>query len=104
MPLRLITSLLLIIAMLCNGVALAADVHLLSTEQAHSISDHTGNPADSDVEDHYDHCYHINLHMLGMNSTVTLHLTTDRSLSLSQYAFSSNTFTPPLPLRPPIPA
>ena len=99
MPARIIIA-LLIVAMLCNGVALAADVHSFSQDQTHTISDHTQDPADNDG--FYDHCYHAALHLLGLNSTVTLHLTTGGSSSLCHYCFSSNPFSPPLPLRPPI--
>lgn len=102
MPVRLITSLLLIIAMLFNGVALAADVHSFSQDQTHSISDHAQNPSDNDNGEFYDHCYHAALHLLALNSTVTLHLTTGCSQLLCCYSFSSNPFSPPLPLRPPI--
>jgi hypothetical protein len=97
---------LLIIAMLCNGVALAADVHSFSLDQdqIHTISDHTQDPADSDSGGFYDHCYHITLHLLGLNSTVNLYLTTGSSLFSPRYSFSLTLFSPPLLLRPPISA
>ena len=92
--------------MLCNGIVLAADVHsfLQDPDQIHTISDHVQDPSDNDSEELYDHCYHIALHLLGLNSTVTLYLTTDSSLPLPRYSFSSTPFSPPLPLRPPISA
>lgn len=102
MPVRLITSLLLIIAMLFNGVALAADVHSLSTGTAHSISDHPANPAENDSHPVCAHCCHGVFHLFGLSSTAPLQVSLKSSDLLPLYAYSITLFYPPLPLRPPI--
>ncbi len=97
---------LLMLSLFCNGMVLAADVHAFSQDmdQIHTISDHDQDSANSDTGSSYDHCYHAALHLLGLSSTETLQLSTDNSQSLSRYFFSLNSFSPPLPLRPPITA
>ena len=94
---------LLMLSLFCNGMVLAVDVHAFSQGQDpfHTISDHEQDSADGDA-DSYDHCYHVALHLLGLSSTDTLHLSTDSSQSHPRYFFSLNSFSPPFPLRPPI--
>jgi hypothetical protein len=98
---------LLMLSLFCNGMVLAADVHTLSQDmnQIHTISDHQHDSADTDRNaDSYDHCYHVALHLLGLSSTETLHLSKDNIPLLPRYLFSLNSFSPPFPLRPPITA
>ncbi|MBG7601477.1 MAG: hypothetical protein IZT60_02890 [Gammaproteobacteria bacterium] len=98
---------LLMLSLLCNGMVLAADVHAFSADQdqIHTISDHAQDSADADRDaDTYDHCYHVVLHLLGISSTETLQLSTDSNQTFPRYFFSLNSFSPPLPLRPPITA
>ena len=103
---RVLASLLML-SLFCNGMVLAADVHALSQDmnKIHTISDHEQDSADTDRNvDTYDHCYHMALHLLGLSSTETLHLSTDNIQLLSRYLFSLNSFSPSLLLRPPITA
>jgi len=101
---------LLMLSLFCNGMVLAADVHTFLQDQDygqgqnHTISDHVQDSADRDADTLHDHCYHAALHLLGLSSTETLHLSTDNTPLLPRYSFSLNSFSPPIPLRPPITA
>ncbi len=95
----------LVVSILGYGMAVVADVHNeLATDQTHAIGDHATNPGDTDDASGCDHCCHGVIHLLGLNSAETFNLAADRSILLIPYSVSLISFSPPLPLRPPIAA
>ncbi len=93
----------LIVSILGNGMAVAADVHNeLASDQTHTLDDHAANPGDTDNYDDCDHCCHGVTHLLGLNSATALSLTTNRGIILTPYSIFLASFSPHSPFRPPI--